>query len=127
MRDRLIEGATIYKTRYGSIEVFYSPNQLTYTTPPLSPEKIKEILALESKFPELLPRKGHLIEIKEIESFTGYKTRDYRTGRKNRQVIYTERRTRIEINLPKSEEELKITETLLEEIEKILEVTEYLI
>jgi hypothetical protein len=124
-RDRLIEGTTLYKTRYGSIEVAYSQNLITYITPPLPPEKIKEILELEQKFPELHPRKGNLIEIKDIEFFTGYEIRDYRTRIKNRQVIYTERRIRIEINLPKSEEELKRTETLLEEIEKILGVIAY--
>jgi hypothetical protein len=126
-RNRLIEGVTIYKTKYGSIGVSYSPNQITYITPTLTSEKRDKILALELKFPELLPRKGHLIEIKDIEYFTGYETRDYQTEIKNRQVIYTERRTSIEINLPKSEKELKRTETVLEEIEKILEVTEYLI
>jgi hypothetical protein len=124
-RNRLIEGATIYKTKYGSIEVFYSPNQITYVTPTLSHEKIEKILGLESKFPELHPRKGNLIEIKDIEFFEEYETREYRTRRKNRQIIYTERRIRIEINLPKSERELKRTETLLEEIEKILEVVAY--
>jgi len=57
-RNRLIEGATIYKTKHGSIEVFYSQNQITYTTPTLTSEKRDKILALESKFPELFKKKA---------------------------------------------------------------------
>jgi hypothetical protein len=111
-RSRLIEGCTRYKSReYGDIVVSYSagPIVVSYTVFNLAEDKLKEILALESKYSDLRPRKRRLIESKQLEL----------------------PRTEIIVNLseverfPDSHEKPKRAKELLKEIEQILAVYEF--
>jgi hypothetical protein len=111
-RSRLIEGCTQYKSReYGDIVVSYSagPIVVSYTVNKLSKEKLNKVLALESKYSDLRPEKGSLIESKQLEI----------------------PRTEIIVNLrevegfPDSHEKPKQAKELLKEIEQKLAVYEF--
>jgi hypothetical protein len=111
-RRRLLEGYVLYKSGdYGNILVSYStgPIVISYTVFNLAKDSLKKILALESKYSDLRPRKGRLIESKQLDFL----------------------RTAITVNLgeverfPDSHEKSKRAKELLKEIEEILAVYEF--